>query len=128
MLLRGTRDAVNAVLDAAVDTQGGLLERQLGVDALDGALDGRGEELRAALDGADEEVDVALPGVVLVDVYVQVVWVVERGCMGCLCRLVVDVRGGVGFSGGGGRYALLLSCMCVVVLVAVGTTCSRNCS
>lgn len=52
---------VNALLDAAVDGAGGLLERQLGVDALDSPLDGRREELRAALDGGDEVVDVALP-------------------------------------------------------------------
>lgn len=56
------RDSIDAALDAAVDGTGDLVERQLGVDAPDGALDGRGDELGAALDRGDEEVDVALPG------------------------------------------------------------------
>lgn len=61
MLRSHAAGAVNAALDAAVDVERGLLERQFRVNLFDGALDGWAEELGAALDGGDEEVDVALP-------------------------------------------------------------------
>lgn len=47
--------------DAALGPLRCPLQGEAGLDALDGALDGRGNPLDAALDGAPEHRDVALP-------------------------------------------------------------------
>lgn len=57
-------------MDSLVDIVGHLLQRQLVVDALDGALDGWRDEPSSPLDRAHEEVDVSLPAV---DVRIDIV-------------------------------------------------------
>lgn len=58
-------DTINSLLDPSINAPRHFVQRQAVVNSLDGALDGRRDELGAALDGASEVVDVAFPFVVV---------------------------------------------------------------